>query len=258
MVLPDAAYTRLLALRTGLRRFEHWSAGQARAAGLTPMQHQLLLAVRGHGGERGPTVGDVADSLLIQHHSAVGLVDRAADAGLITRVRDPEDHRLVRLRLTARGARRLEALTTLHLEELSRLAAELPRAWEDLAPRPPDRPGSQVTVARAYDPAPGELGARILVDRLWPRGLARQDAPFETWTRDIAPSTSLRKWYGHVPERFAEFADRYRDELATGPARAAFERLARRAASGPLVLVTATRDVDHSGAAVLCDLLNRS
>jgi len=115
---------------------------------------------------------------------------------------------------------------------------------------------SGVSVARAYDPAPERLAARILVDRLWPRGLARKDAPFESWTRDVAPSTALRQWYGHVPERFPEFADRYRDELASGVGHDALGRLARRAESEPLVLVTATRDVDHSGAAVLRDLLN--
>src|SRR6185437_14179666 len=134
MSLPDESYTRLLALRTGLRHFERWSEQQAQAAGLTPAQHQLLLAVRGHGDSRGPTIGEVADYLLLRHHSAVGLVDRADAAGLVTRTRDPEDHRVVRLQLTKAGAKRLEALSTLHLEELERLAPELPEAWRDLAP----------------------------------------------------------------------------------------------------------------------------
>lgn len=130
MSLSDDVYARLLALRTGLRRFERWSEQQARAAGLTPAQHQLLLAVRGHADPKGPTVGDVADYLLLRHHSVVGLVDRADSAGLVRRVRDDRDHRIVRLRLTAAGTQRLEALSTLHLQELERLAARLP------APRP--------------------------------------------------------------------------------------------------------------------------
>lgn len=132
MALDDDVYARLLSLRTGLRQFEHWSAQQAEAAGLTPAQHQLLLAVRGHRDPRGPTISDVARYLLLRHHSAVGLVDRAEDAGLVTRRRDPGDHRVVRLQLTDLGAQRLEALATLHLEELGRLARRVPMLWEGL------------------------------------------------------------------------------------------------------------------------------
>jgi DNA-binding MarR family transcriptional regulator len=130
--LPDDVYRRLLALRTGLRRFEHWSAAQARAAGLTPAQHQLLLAVRGHDDPRGPKVGDVAEHLLLRHHSTVGLVDRAEAAGLLRRVRDDDDHRVIRLKLTPSGEARLAALSALHLEELRRLARQLPDLWEGL------------------------------------------------------------------------------------------------------------------------------
>ena len=137
--LPDAAYQRLLALRTGLRRFERWSAEQAESAGLTPMQHQLLLAIRGHPGPEAPTIGEAAEYLLLRHHSAVGLVDRAEAAGLVERQRDATDHRVVRLRLTARGTECLEALSALHLGELDRLALELPRAWADLPGE--ERPG---------------------------------------------------------------------------------------------------------------------
>lgn len=144
VTLPDDAYARLLALRTGLRHFERWSEQQAQAAGLTPAQHQLLLAIRGHGDLRGPTIGEVADYLLLRHHSTVGLVDRADAAGLVTRTRDPEDHRVVRLHLTSTGAKRLETLATVHLEELERLALELPGAWKGLAPvqRPHGFPGA--------------------------------------------------------------------------------------------------------------------
>jgi DNA-binding MarR family transcriptional regulator len=119
--VTDADYQRLLAFRTELRRFLHWSEDRAREAGLTPAQHQLLLAIRGHAGSGDPTVGDVAESLLLRHHSAVGLVDRAADAGLVRRRPDADDQRVVRLRLTARASRKLATLSEQHLEELQRL-----------------------------------------------------------------------------------------------------------------------------------------
>ncbi len=137
MRMRDADYEDLLALRTGLRRFVRWSEQQAEAAGLTPAQHQLLLAIRGHPDRRGPTVGEVADYLLLRHHSAVGLVDRAVAAKLIRRVRDPRDHRIVRLQLTGVGSKRLEALSEAHLEELGRLGRTLPAAWRGLLPRQP-------------------------------------------------------------------------------------------------------------------------
>jgi DNA-binding MarR family transcriptional regulator len=137
MRLRDADYEDLLALRTGLRRLLRWSEQQAEATGLTPAQHQLLLAVRGHPDRRGPTIGEVADYLLLRHHSAVGLVDRAEEAGLVTRSRDAEDQRVVRLQLTAEGEEHLEALSAAHMEELQRLALKLPSAWRGLMPHQP-------------------------------------------------------------------------------------------------------------------------
>lgn len=118
--LTDEDYRRLLELRDGLRRFLRWSEQQAQAAGITPAQHQLLLAVRGHPGGP-PTLRDIADHLLLRHHSVVGLVDRAEEAGLVTRVGDPDDQRLVRVELTAEGARVLAALAAEHKEELQRI-----------------------------------------------------------------------------------------------------------------------------------------
>lgn len=132
--LDDADYRRLLQFRTGLRRFLHWSEEQAEKAGLTAAQHQLLLAVRGHGDGRGPTIGDVAGHLLLRHHSAVGLVDRAVRAGLVERNEDPEDRRVVRLRLTSQGSRTLRQLAELHLEELKRLAPQILDLSQGLEP----------------------------------------------------------------------------------------------------------------------------
>ena len=130
--LSDAEYARLLGFRDGLRRFLHWSEQQATAAGITGAQHQLLLAIRGHGGDAAPTIGDVADHLLLRHHSTVGLVDRAEAAGLVRRERDADDARVVRLHLTASGARTLRKLTAAHVEELARLAPRVRPLWDDL------------------------------------------------------------------------------------------------------------------------------
>ncbi|HKA04383.1 MAG TPA: MarR family winged helix-turn-helix transcriptional regulator [Acidimicrobiales bacterium] len=130
----DADYERLLAFRTALRQFLHWSAEQAAAVGLTPQQHQLLLAIRGHPGPEQPTVGDVADHLLLRHHSAVELVDRAEHVGLVERLVDADDRRVVRLALTSTGRRLLERLSQAHLEELARLTPVVQRlAVSDLA-----------------------------------------------------------------------------------------------------------------------------
>jgi DNA-binding MarR family transcriptional regulator len=118
-------FEHLLAFRSSLRRFERWSEDQARQAGLTHVQHQLLVAVKGHPGTKPPTVRDLAGYLLLRHHSTVELVDRAEAAGLVQRAADSSDGRLVRVRLTGRGARILNDLTPAHLVELHSLAAIL-------------------------------------------------------------------------------------------------------------------------------------
>ena len=130
--LTQRDYERLLAFRTGLRRFLAWSGQQAEAAGITPAQHQLLLAVRGHPDPRGPTVGEVAGYLMVRHHSAVELIDRAVGAGLVSRRMDSEDARTVRIALTPLGLERLERLAASHLEELNRLTSDLHSLWAGL------------------------------------------------------------------------------------------------------------------------------
>lgn len=117
-----------------MRLFDRWSEQQAKAAGLTAAQHQLLLAIRGHRDPRGPTIGEVADYLLLRHHSVVGLVDRAAAMKLISRSRDESDRRVVRLALTPEGARRLEELSKLHIEQLKRLGTSFSDISEGLDP----------------------------------------------------------------------------------------------------------------------------
>jgi DNA-binding MarR family transcriptional regulator len=129
--LSDDDYARLLGLRTNLRRFLHWSEERAAEAGLTSAQHQLLLAIRGSDTPHGPSVGEVAESLLLRPHSATELVDRAERAGLVARRLDPADQRVVRLALTARSRRVLEHLSMLHLEELRRLGATIGPVLQD-------------------------------------------------------------------------------------------------------------------------------
>jgi DNA-binding MarR family transcriptional regulator len=128
MVLSNADFQALLEFRTALRRFNRWSEAQARNVGLTHAQHQLLLAIKGHSGPDQPTIGDVADYLLLRHHSAVELVNRVQAAGLLERSRDNHDARIVRLRLTDKGERCLEELTELHLAERGQLAPLLQHA----------------------------------------------------------------------------------------------------------------------------------
>ncbi|MCU4183129.1 MarR family winged helix-turn-helix transcriptional regulator [Acidiferrimicrobium sp. IK] len=128
-----ADYQRLLQVRTGLREFLRWSEDQANQVGLTGAQHQLLLAVKGHDDRRGPTISDVAGYLTLKHHSAVGLVDRAERAGLVTRHADPDDRRVTRLALTRQAEKRLAQLSALHLEELARLAPQMAGIWKGLS-----------------------------------------------------------------------------------------------------------------------------
>ena len=108
-----------------------------------------------------------------------------------------------------------------------------------------------VRVRRVYDPPDPADGHRVLVDRLWPRGLAKSAAAVDEWLRAVAPSDELRRWYGHEADKFAAFGQRYAAELQAPERAAALAHLRELASSGPLTLLTATRDVEHSQAAVL-------
>jgi DNA-binding MarR family transcriptional regulator len=134
-------YENLLAFRVALRHFQHWSQTKARAVGLTPAQHQLLLAIKGHRGERGPVIGDLAGYLLLRPNSTVELVDRAEAGGLVERWGDSADGRLTRVRLTGEGERRLNQLAVAHLDELEQLAPILDQLVAAYATddRPPAR-----------------------------------------------------------------------------------------------------------------------
>ncbi|MEW2547301.1 DUF488 family protein [Streptomyces sp. NPDC047002] len=112
-----------------------------------------------------------------------------------------------------------------------------------------------VRVARVYEQPETGGGARVLVDRIWPRGLSKEAAGLDEWCKDVAPSTELRHWYGHEPERFPEFTARYRAELADPGRAAALDHLAGLCGRGPVTLLTATKEAGLSHAAVLALVL---
>jgi uncharacterized protein YeaO (DUF488 family) len=106
---------------------------------------------------------------------------------------------------------------------------------------------------RAYDPPAENDGQRILVDRLWPRGLSKAGAQLDLWMKDIAPTTELRRWFGHRPERWPDFRARYRQELRSNPA---LEPLRQFIAAGPVTLIYGAKDRDHNDAVVLVEFLD--
>ncbi|MCJ8054458.1 DUF488 domain-containing protein [Shinella curvata] len=112
-----------------------------------------------------------------------------------------------------------------------------------------------VRIKRVYEAAAADDGTRILVDRLWPRGISKEKASFETWMKSVAPSTELRKWFDHKPERWMEFKTLYREELKGSPD---LDDLRRRAATGTLTLLYGSRNTAFNHAAVLAELLKDS
>ncbi len=112
-----------------------------------------------------------------------------------------------------------------------------------------------IRLARVYDDPAADDGVRVLADRLWPRGLHRDDPRVGRWDQQVAPSTELRRWYGHQPDRFAEFARRYQAELADPDRAGALDELRVLAAPGPLTLATATKHLEDSHLGVLKKVL---
>lgn len=113
----------------------------------------------------------------------------------------------------------------------------------------------KLSIKRAYDPPAKADGVRILVDRVWPRGIRKDEAQIIAWLKDVAPSTGLRKWFGHDPERWPEFRKRYRTELKENPE--AVRELRNAIGKGPATLVYGAKDTEHNQAVVLQELLTR-
>jgi uncharacterized protein YeaO (DUF488 family) len=114
-----------------------------------------------------------------------------------------------------------------------------------------------IQIKRAYEPAVASDGRRVLVERLWPRGLRKEDAHLDDWLKDVAPSDSLRKWFGHEPARFPEFRERYKRELRSATSKGPLDQLAHWAAREKVTLVYSARDEEHNSALVLAGELER-
>jgi uncharacterized protein YeaO (DUF488 family) len=110
---------------------------------------------------------------------------------------------------------------------------------------------AQISIKRAYDPVAAGDGYRVLVDRLWPRGIRKQALRLDEWSKDVAPSTELRQWFGHDPERWVEFQKRYRRELSDTQHQAAMRSLLKAAGHRSLTLIYAAKDLEHNHALVL-------
>jgi uncharacterized protein YeaO (DUF488 family) len=126
---------------------------------------------------------------------------------------------------------------------------------EGRMPDPPRQPADRVRIKRAYEAPAEDDGYRVLVDRLWPRGLKKEAVHIDAWPRDLAPSTELRRWFGHDPTRWEEFQRRYRQELNEPGPREVLSELLERARHGPVTLVYGARDEQHNDAVVLRDVL---
>ncbi len=115
----------------------------------------------------------------------------------------------------------------------------------------------KVAIKRVYEQPETSDGKRILVDRLWPRGLSKEKVQLALWLKEVAPSDELRRWFGHDPEKFAEFRSRYKAELSTGVAKEKLDELRALAQKEPITLLFAARDTGHNNAVVLRDELLR-
>ncbi|MHB8685084.1 MAG: DUF488 domain-containing protein [Dehalococcoidia bacterium] len=114
-----------------------------------------------------------------------------------------------------------------------------------------------IEIKRAYEPPAHGDGYRVLIDRLWPRGVRKDAARIDVWAKELAPSTELREWFGHDPEKWGEFRQRYARELRTAAARALLDDLARRSQRGAVTLVYAAKDTEHSNATALRQIIGR-
>lgn len=132
-------------------------------------------------------------------------------------------------------------------------AKPVKRREEDRSPSVRQKPTAAIKLKRAYEKPAREDGWRVLVERLWPRGLTKSEAKIDLWLKDVAPSTELRKWFGHDPAKWAQFRRRYQSELKQH--RESIDMLEQKARERPVTLVYAARDQEHNGAVVLKEFI---
>ena len=180
------------------------------------------------------------------------LTDGSAAAGLARQIAE-----LFAVHTTKENDVLLPALLTDANVDLARLLREIHHGAAHQARGEMVAKGKRIRLRRVYDMVSAEDGFRVLVDRVWPRGLRKDAAHLDEWAKDVAPSAELRIWYRHDPARFDEFRLRYAAELAEPGRSDAVARLRARAAEGPLTLLTATKELNLSQAAVLADLLSQ-
>src|SRR5574340_1730416 len=136
-----------------------------------------------------------------------------------------------------------------------RLTTHIPHGTDPHPGRRSSMSERSITVERVYDHPGAEAGIRVFVDRLWPRGLRKDSFYYDDWAKDLAPSTELRRWYSHDVALFSEFRDRVLEEMRSAHGREAVDRLDKIAGGRPIILLTATKDLEHSGAVVLAEYL---
>jgi uncharacterized protein YeaO (DUF488 family) len=115
-----------------------------------------------------------------------------------------------------------------------------------------------IQMRRVYEPPAPNDGYRVLIDRVWPRGVSKEEAQLDGWLKEVAVSSDLRRWFGHDPARWAEFRERYRNELRAPERRACLAELAERARTGPVTIVYGARDTKHNNAVVLAEVLDEA
>jgi uncharacterized protein YeaO (DUF488 family)/DNA-binding MarR family transcriptional regulator len=267
MAIDKSDYSKLLRIRTEIRSFLKWSESQAKLVGLTPAQHQLLLAIKGHEGDQHPTVSDLTDYLLIKNNSCVELVDRAVKANLIKKKRDNKDFRNIRVSLTKLGESKIERLSNLHIEELKRLTENINSVTLTFLNKDSSHFDGETNnvsqiagnpkfiLTSVYSHNPPHRSQCYLIDRLWPRGITKLDKPFEFWFKNVTPSNDLRKFYSHNPDRFDEFSIRYKEELDETLPNSEIRQLISAANHGAVYLMTATKDLSLSHGNILISYL---
>lgn len=252
----------------GIDPTESWRT----AGGLASCGEAILTAVSAHRDEVEAPVGSASslprsapgccqasrgcypttESWKPPRRSSSGISRGLNSAGSVTSA--GSDETSIKSKTNWRRCSRLSTTSPTHSSANLRLATERAGTPAKHGGKVGDQ-GMSLRLRRAFEPAEPGDGFRVLIDRLWPRGVRKEALPLDAWYREVAPSDALRRWFGHDPERWEDFSRRYREELSDGPGRMKLDELRRRTAVGTVTLVFSARDAAHSNAAVLAELL---